>query len=70
VDADRVFGSWQADSFKAHTHTYNKPVISGTTTGQLAGTPGYLTTPITNTSVTGETETRPRNIALLPCIKY
>ena len=68
VDSARVFGSAQADDFKAHTHTQN---IGGTvsnryTTVTTSG-PGDDSR---NTGSTGGTETRPRNVALLFCIKY
>lgn len=78
VDSGRTFGSSQDDAFEAHYH------ISGTYEGgspySLYGlttvTSGYRrgeqssssTSP--NTSTVGDTETRPRNIALLYCIKY
>lgn len=67
VDAGREFGSWQADELKRHTHDYvewyNRKSYDGGSS-----------TPVSNrTSQTGETggdETRPRNVALLACIKY
>ena len=65
IDSGRVFGSAQADDFKSHTHvTYSVAgSFSGATgvgSGQLGGS---------TTGATGGTETRPRNIALLYCIK-
>lgn len=64
IDSGRVFGSWQADDFKSHTHTTSTngtlTASAGSGAGQQAG----------NTGATGGTETRPRNIALLACIKY
>ena len=71
VDSGRSFGSAQADQMEAHTHTYNKPASSGSSGGW-----GWYASNIavTNTSSQGGTsnssENRPRNIALLACIKY
>jgi microcystin-dependent protein len=68
VDSGRTFGSAQSDDLKSHTHTYTTP-----DTGAVdAGSGGWYgrtgTTGTTNS--TGGTETRPRNIALLACIKF
>ena len=72
IDSNRVFGSTQTDSFKTHTH--NLTVRDGATN---FGSDKALTRSAggggTNTSQSvdeaGGNETRPRNIALLPCIK-
>lgn len=70
VDAGRVFGSFQADEFKSHTHTLrDNAEPDGDTNGRFdaggsAQTPGEIIT----TSATGGNETRPRNVALLPCV--
>lgn len=70
IDSGRLFGSAQADELKAHTHTEDHTVRNG------AGSLGNLSTGSDLADVsqasgsTGGTETRPRNIALLPCIKY
>lgn len=69
VDAGRVFGSAQADEFRAHTHdlaytTSNNTVLTNPGSGASSGSGTKAT------SSTGGAETRPRNIALLPCIKY
>ena len=71
IDSGRAFGSAQADELKSHSHII-------TTYASFAGTtasPG--TYPAQNafwnnvsTGSTGGTETRPRNIALLACIKF
>lgn len=68
IDAGRTFGSYQADELKSHSHTIsqgnsfaNGPYVQPTSNGPL-GT--------TNTGATGGSETRPRNRALLACIKY
>lgn len=61
----RTFGSWQVDDFKSHTHfgasTYF--VYTGGIGGNIGIGPAY-------SGATGGDETRPRNIALLPCIKF
>lgn len=78
VDIGRTMGSSQADSFKSHTHTADGwsaaqtfSVYDGIIDGSYnAGgvDRNYVQNPVT--SATGDTETRPRNIALLYCIKY
>lgn len=65
VDAGRAIGSYQLDDFKSHTHGYgadaNLPVGSGNTVLQSGGSKP--------TTATGGTETRPRNLAVMWCIK-
>lgn len=76
VDAGRVFGSSQSQAYQAHNH--NTSPFLGTInfsraqwaadglaflTSEAGGGPGYVTTE-------GGAETRPRNLALLACIKY
>jgi microcystin-dependent protein len=71
VDAARARGSAQAQAMQSHTHTTN--LITGLTT--TAGSANYGTTGGSNQfntaaiNATGGAETRPRNVALLPCIK-
>lgn len=71
IDSGRTFGSAQSDELKAHTHqVYGFCGVSGGS--------NYVPEPFEEsgdrstgyTGSTGGTETRPRNIALLPCIKY
>ena len=67
VDSGRVFGSYQGDQLKAHTHSSLGNYGIGSGYAQLANQ-GY-----SNASTTGSTggaETRPRNVALLYCIKF
>ena len=70
IDTGRTFGSIQADDFKSHGHTIyintNKGYSTGGTTWDFLGTYGAGT----STGAAGGTETRPKNIALLYCIKY
>lgn len=65
VDSGRTFGSSQTDDLKSHTHT------TLANSGQLGtgGGTNYLGQ-LSITGATGGTETRPRNVALLACIKY
>ncbi|MDI2141768.1 MULTISPECIES: phage tail protein [unclassified Pseudomonas] len=67
VDAGRGIGSWQADDNKAHTHTAAGTIYSY---GHLAAGPGrdFQSSNVT-TSSAGGSEARPRNIAVMWCIK-
>lgn len=78
VDSGRSFGSAQADEIESHRHRVwglaGGPIaVVGSQTRSFMGgqsgnwTDGYGGNHIENT---GGTETRPRNIALLACIKY
>ena len=74
IDSGRAFGSAQADAFESHTHSLAATTSRfGSTQSTAAGysrdaqAAGY-TPP--DTLSTGGTETRPRNIALLACIKF
>jgi len=74
VDTGRGFGTSQTDEFKSHTHTGTNP--GGTTWlsryAEYGGnwpTEKVGNTRTGSTDATGGTETRPRNIALLYCIK-
>lgn len=67
VDSGRGFGSAQAGQIEAHTHTYRGATISPTGSDPT-GT--GATFDIGNTSSTGGGETRPRNVALMYCIKF
>lgn len=84
IDAGRVFGSAQLDAFQGHWHTAYRN-SSDTPTGgtgitfgsnganTLTGADDIVRAPIidgTNGTPRTSTETRPRNIALLACIKY
>ena len=69
VDSGRSFGSAQADAFEAHTHSVSiykdgSPAIENI----IARATGEPAIGVATTSA-GGAETRPRNIALLACIK-
>jgi len=66
VDSSRSIGSFQADEFKSHTHTFAGSVASGGSgSSNRDGSRATKTT-----DPTGGSETRPRNIAMLYCIKF
>lgn len=67
VDLNRVLGSYQEDDLKAHNHRYGRPTSTMPQSGADTWCWVGWTTGLTES--TGGTETRPRNIALLPCIK-
>jgi microcystin-dependent protein len=69
VDAGRVFGSFQSDAFKSHTHETD---VANTNVAGSAGVlvAGSFAPETIDTTATGSTETRPRNRALLACIKF
>lgn len=70
VDSGRTIGSSQQDEIISHKHFVNaQSVVSGP--GPIFWVGGSSTsTPNDSTLYTGGTETRPRNIALLPCIIF
>lgn len=66
VDTGRALGTPQADELKAHTHGRGLNVVGGSQgAGGNVSLPSY-----TQTDPTGGTETRPRNVAMLFCIKF
>ena len=67
-DADRIVGSTQEDSFKSHTHTFERAYYSGNVNYI---TRGKHTSPIGDETVsaTGGAETRPKNLAMLWIMK-
>lgn len=70
VDAGRVLGSLQADEFKAHSHMVpNNPANSQSGGSQDGGegNGGYYEG--SRTALEGGAETRPRNLAVMWCIK-
>ena len=64
VDPGRAIGSSQADELKSHSHSSFTSIQQGASGGSssLMG--------VGTTGATGGSETRPRNVALLACIKY
>ena len=70
VDAGRSIGSSQGDEFRSHTHVNSPAIMLNSTPGTggngwIAGNQGQVTV----TGATGGIETRPRNVAVMWCIK-
>ena len=84
VTIGRGIGTWQTGALQSHTHTlpakvmlgeqsssgFNSGVSGGDGSYSKVGTVGDSTPGAPNVGSTGGTETRPRNIALLPCIVF
>ncbi|KLP86856.1 tail fiber protein [Enterobacter asburiae] len=70
IDPSRVIGSIQQDEIKAHTHRLQYSSTSSGNGSLVTGSPG--TGSLSNVAVesTGGTESRPKNISALYCIKY
>ncbi|WP_245182996.1 phage tail protein [Haematospirillum jordaniae] len=75
ADPGRTFGSNQADAFKSHRHvsmgrSFNQGAFYTTVGGYGMWPNGNVDPNHYRTSSEGGSETRPRNVALLPCIRY
>ena len=71
VDGSRAFGSAQADELKSHSHNVTYYRSNGAAINYAPGTnTDYDYASNNATGSTGGTETRPRNVALLACIKH
>jgi hypothetical protein len=77
VDVSRAFGTTQTDELKSHAHNFNEFIQNSFDSTGGAGIVGIDSGGGTSAGsrsggivATGGTETRPRNIALLPCIKF
>lgn len=66
-DSGRVRGSYQADGIGSHAHSI--PLDGGTGTFVIISTKTGTSTKTINTDAAGGSETRPKNVALLGCIK-
>lgn len=70
VDAGRAIGSYQTDDLKAHTHKYgntHNATYGLSSTGVIGLNPSMSIN--YDTSSVGGTETRPRNLSVMWCIK-
>lgn len=67
VDNGRVIGSWQADEFRSHSHGIG--ITRGRDTDRGSNSSIVSVDNEGQTDPAGGVETRPRNIALLACIK-
>jgi len=75
VDAARAIGSAQAEAINSHVHPLpgKQPFGNGTYTGTTpvaAAGSGFTTGSTTSANTGAGSETRPRNVALMYCIKY
>ena len=72
LDSGRAFGSYQADEFGSHSHNLSTTWGSqGCATGTARYPAVYNIAGFQPTTVAvGGSETRPKNVALLACIKY
>ncbi|UUQ66322.1 phage tail protein [Pseudomonas fuscovaginae UPB0736] len=72
VDAGRDIGTYQSDAFKSHTHEYDN-MQGGGARNSVSDTVAAASNATTETghitSAVGGTETRPRNISVMWCIK-
>ncbi len=73
-DPQRVFGSNQMDAIGYHKHNFVTSKVEGTDPNTTYGIGRSSLTDIvsveTNVNINGQNETRPRNVAMLYCIKY
>lgn len=70
VDPGRAIGTYQTDDFKSHTHLLGPNSAINTPGGGTFWNGGVNGTSSTGpTAATGGTETRPRNLAVMWCIK-
>ncbi|EIW17521.1 MULTISPECIES: tail fiber protein [Pelosinus] len=81
IDVDRQLGSMQSEELKSHAHNLktftslpgNDVVLNDGDTvwsKSIEANPSPYNGVVANTYQTGGAETRPRNVALLACIKY
>ena len=70
VDNGRSFGSAQTDELKSHTHDIVGRTSITSASANVGGVGGTTISTSFASQATGGTETRPRNVALLACIKY
>ena len=69
IDSGREVGSNQIDAFKSHSHGIPWTWHHGTGSYNICKAKG-TDNHVRNTHNTGGSETRPRNIAMMYCIKY
>lgn len=71
IDSGRVLGSYQADEFKSHTHPQRTNGLSGVAGPKTANGSASSAIRISiDTDSKGGNETRPRNVAMIYCIKF
>ena len=67
---ERAWGSYQEDAIQEHSHGMPNALNGTTADGGTVGNVANDTFATRDTNNTGGVETRPKNIALLTCIKY
>ena len=71
VDSGRQLGSHQGQSIQSHSHIGPAGPADDSTSGEIYGGGNRIgENGIYETNATGDLETRPRNVAVLYCIKY
>lgn len=73
VDSGRSLGGWQAQELQSHSHQVygiDNSANPGAQNGEVANLYSTPTIYSVTTAASGGSETRPRNVALLACIKY
>lgn len=72
IDSGRVFGSFQSDELKSHAHNIRCNASNGNagTTAPYSSVANFTYTNTDDILSTGGSETRPKNTALIYCIKY
>jgi microcystin-dependent protein len=72
VDSARAIGSNQSDEFASHTHSVSEGSSLPGTGNDLTSGDDYtnIVAKYADTTAAGGTETRPRNVALMYCIRY
>ncbi len=71
VDAGRIFGSFQGDEIRSHSHSVIGQVVDGSGPAGTANPQSVAGNRFrsTATNAAGGSETRPRNVSLRACIK-
>ena len=70
VDVGRVFGGWQEDMFKSHTHELPVNHQRGGGKFGIDDFDSNYENFYGETFAAGGSETRPRNLAMIYCIRY
>lgn len=70
VDAGRAIGSAQAHQMQSHTHTTPQGLTASGGVQYTTGGNGVSSVSGATGGVSNGSENRPRNVAMLPCIKF
>ena len=69
VDVGRAIGSYQTGQIESHVHTYNVTSVTAGSGTTSTATPTDTAGSTKYTNATGGSETRPRNLAVMWCLK-